>query len=91
MGLDLKEILKDGGFKSRKLWLVVYAIHALLAGWFATAHWKALAPEFSTFVGGVIALVGLYFGSNVTTKATLATRVTGSAAPSDSPAAAPPQ
>lgn len=90
MAFDLKDILKDGGYRSRKLWLIVYAIHALLAGWFATAHWKALQPEFATFTGGVITLVGLYFGANVTAKATMAKRLTAMAG-SDSPAAGQPQ
>jgi hypothetical protein len=70
--MTLLDHIKDGGFKSRKLWLTIFGVETLMVGWFAAGHWKTLAPSYPTFVGGVLGLIGLYFTGNVTTKATLA-------------------
>jgi hypothetical protein len=67
--------LKDGGYKSRKLWLAVFGIVVLGGGWAASGHWTTLQTGFGTFTTAVVSLVGLYFGVNVGTKATLASAV----------------
>lgn len=71
--------LKDGGFKSRKLLLCVFAVLVLAGGWVACGHWRELQPNYATFVGGVLGLVGLYFTGNVTTKATVISKLASAA------------
>lgn len=64
----VKQILIDGGFKSRKLLFSVFSTLILLAGWFVAGHWVSLQPMFSSFVGGVVGVAGLYLTGSVATK-----------------------
>ncbi|NDC25724.1 MAG: hypothetical protein EBZ49_16560 [Proteobacteria bacterium] len=60
--------LKDGGYKSRKLWLAFFAIGAVFAGALCSAKWQAFGAVYDTLVGGVVGIVAAYFTGNVANK-----------------------
>lgn len=64
----MNEIVRDGGNKSRKLWFSVFSIVTIALGGVAAAVWPAFLPVYETFVGGVVAISGLYLAGNVTQK-----------------------
>lgn len=68
---------KDGGFLSRKLILVFFALFLVFAGAVAAALWPLFAPNYETLVGGVIGLVAIYCGSNVGNKFVTKTAIKG--------------
>ncbi len=55
----------DGGWGSRKLWITVLALNLVVLLGVIAAHWAALGPYLTILVGGITALVGLYFGASV--------------------------
>lgn len=63
--------MRDGGYRSRKLWFTVFAMGLAFAGFCLTAGWPAFAPSYSTFVGAIVGLSTVYLTSNVATKAVL--------------------
>jgi hypothetical protein len=64
----VSEIIRDGGWKSRKLWFSVFAVLILLAGWVLAGHFHSLQALYDTFVGGVVGVSGLYLTGSVATK-----------------------
>lgn len=62
------EALKDGGWTSRKFWLVVWT-QFLIAGLAALAgKWAPLAPLYPTAMGGLIGAAALFITGNVAAK-----------------------
>lgn len=66
--------LKDGGYKSRKLWLAFFAIGAVFAGALCSARWQAFGAVYDTLVGGVVGIVAAYFTGNVANKFVVTSR-----------------
>lgn len=60
--------MHDGGFKSRKLWMAVFAIVMIATGYIAAGLWSALSVVYGEFVAGVLAGASIYSGSNVLAK-----------------------
>ncbi len=59
---------RDGGFASRKLWLVLFSM-ALLSGVALSAKFiPGIDAVFPTLCGSVTALAALYIGGNTATK-----------------------
>jgi hypothetical protein len=61
-------IENDGGFKSRKLWLVLFAMALNFGSFILLGKFPAIAAEYSTLVSSVVALVAVYTGGNAATK-----------------------
>lgn len=59
---------RDGGFASRKFWVVVGTATSIITCWLLTGFMKALVPTYDTVVGGLLAVAGLYLTGNVVTK-----------------------
>jgi hypothetical protein len=68
----IKEHLKDGGYKSRKFWLVVWT-QAQIVGVACLAAWKcpALVPMLPTIAGTLIGAAALFITGNVAAKQVL--------------------
>jgi hypothetical protein len=64
----MNEIIKDGGFKSRKLWFSVFAVVALFLGAGLAAWLPSVAPLYGELVGGIVAIAGLFLTGSVATK-----------------------
>jgi divalent metal cation (Fe/Co/Zn/Cd) transporter len=64
----MNEIIRDNGYKSRKLWFSAFAIVAIFGGWIGAGLMPSLVPMFATFVGGVLGVAGLFLTGNVATK-----------------------
>jgi hypothetical protein len=61
--MDTKELVKDGGYRSRKLWVTVFAmLVVLVAGYLSPA---ATLPE---VVAGIVSLCGIYVTGNTVGK-----------------------
>ncbi len=58
-------VIKDTGFKSRKLVVVILAHILVLLGGILSAKWPSFAPSYETFVGGTIAIASMYVVGNV--------------------------
>lgn len=63
-----EQLAKDGGYKSRKLWLAFFAIGVIFTGALCSAHWSAFGAVYDTLVGGVVGIAAAYFTGNVANK-----------------------
>lgn len=80
-----KEMMKDGGFKSRKMIMVYVTIVLITAGFLAIGRWNALNVSYSTFCSSLLAAAAVYTVGNG------AVKLIGSKAKADpSPPADPP-
>ncbi len=71
MGTELEphqELANDGGLASRKLWLTIGVIIAIIGVSILSAFMPVLIPELPTIVGGILGALGLYLGGNVAVK-----------------------
>jgi hypothetical protein len=66
--MDLKEKLKDGGYKSRKLWLVVWTQVLLVGAAGAACKCAAMVGLYPTLAGSLIAAAALFITGNVAAK-----------------------
>lgn len=64
----MNEIIRDGGIKSRKLWFSVFVVVTMFGGAAVCAKWPALVPLYDTFVGGIVAVTGLFLTGNIANK-----------------------
>lgn len=64
----MNEIIRDGGFRSRKLWYSVFATGMVVISGLGVLLWAGLAPLYDTMVGGIVAIAGLYLTGSVATK-----------------------
>ena len=64
----MNDIIRDNGYKSRKLWFSVSAMVILLVGWIATAAHPALVTTYGTFAGYIVAIVTVFLTGNVANK-----------------------
>ena len=55
----------DKGVRSRKFILTIISVAILIGMTILCGLVKALQPMFATFVGGLLGILGLYFGGNV--------------------------
>ena len=62
---------RDGGVKSRKMWMSVGAAGMILIGAIIAALSPAFAVNYEVFVGGQIAALLAYCGTNVGAKAVM--------------------
>jgi hypothetical protein len=58
--------MKDGGWSSRKFFIVILAMALISSGAVLAIYSPIFANLYSTFIGGILAAGGLYYGSNVT-------------------------
>lgn len=65
-------MITSDGFKSRKLWLIVFSEILVTTGTLCCAKIPTLAPILATFCGTITALCGLYAASNIGEKHVLA-------------------
>lgn len=63
--------LKDGGARSRKLWLAAGTSLGIVGVALLAARIPALVPLFDTLVGGLLGVLALYLGGNVAAKQVL--------------------
>jgi hypothetical protein len=75
----MNDIVRDGGYKSRKLAFSFFAVITIFAGWIIAGKYPAMAALYDTFVGGVVAIAGLFLTGSV------ATKWVGTKAPADPP------
>ena len=59
---------KNSMFKSRKIKVVLIAMGLTTIGYLSIGLSSILAPAFTAYVGGLVALVTVYVGGNVTQK-----------------------
>lgn len=59
-----QDVLDDGGWASRKLWLAFFAIVTLGVTYWFSRDFAVLQGLYPTFGGFVIGLVTLYYGAN---------------------------
>lgn len=52
------------GFTEEKLLATGFGILVLTSVAFASAHWTGIQTVFSSFVGGLVSLVGIFCGTN---------------------------
>jgi hypothetical protein len=64
----MNPIVRDNGYRSRKLWFAVAAVAVLFIAWMQTATHPTLIPTFDTFVGGLVAIVVALLTGSVATK-----------------------
>lgn len=60
----IEKLLSDGGTKSRKFLLAIFAMLLVSLMLLLSAQWKALDSLYSTFVGGIIGIYAIYAGAN---------------------------
>ena len=56
------------GISSKKLWFSVGSVATLFAFPIIASHIPTMAPMYDAYVGGVIALAGLYLTGNIANK-----------------------
>ena len=61
-------VANTGGWKSRKLWFSVFAIGMIYAGAKTAIESKAFESVYSTMVGGIVGIAGMFLVGNVSTK-----------------------
>lgn len=61
-------VSKDGGYKSRKLWLSVFAMCLIFAAACLASKSPAFQADFATLVGGIVGALGIYAGANTAVK-----------------------
>ena len=59
---------KDGGYKSRKLSMAVLCLLLIVGVAILHAEYPFLESIYATCVGGILAVLGIYSGSNVSVK-----------------------
>jgi F0F1-type ATP synthase assembly protein I len=64
----VKEHIKDGGWKSRKLLLVAYTQLLIVSAAALTKWIPSISGVYSAMIGGLIGALTLYVGGNVTAK-----------------------
>lgn len=64
----MNEIIRDGGYKSRKLAFCFFAVVVMFIGACVACKCAGFASIYSTFVGGVMGVVALLLTGNVATK-----------------------
>jgi len=57
--------VKDGGYKSRKLWITVFTMALISGVSILTAKYPAIVAVHSTLVGGLISCLALFLTGNV--------------------------
>jgi hypothetical protein len=60
--------LKDGEFLSRKFILAILSVSLLTLVTCGAVIYPAVAGVLPTFIGGLLGIVSLYFGGNITNK-----------------------
>lgn len=68
MGKEDEVVNTDQSFASRKFIMVIIGLATVFAGGILAAKMAGFAPSYEVYVGGVIALVALYVGGNVSEK-----------------------
>lgn len=63
----MNEIVRDNGWKSKKLWFSVGCITAMFGGAILTGLWAPFGPAYSTLVGGIEVIAGLFLTGHVAT------------------------
>lgn len=63
-----EQLVKDGGYKSRKLWLAFFSIAIIFAGGVCASFWPGFSAIYTTFVNGVEVIAAAYFTGNVANK-----------------------
>lgn len=74
MGL-LSNFIADGGFKSRKLLFGIGCVVVLSVMILAAVHYSTIVGLYSTFVGGVVSIYGIYAGVNVASRHSTASKL----------------
>jgi putative Mn2+ efflux pump MntP len=64
----MNEIIRDNGWKSRKLAFSLFSVLTIFCGALIGARWQSFQPMYETLVGGVVAVAGLYLGGTIATK-----------------------
>lgn len=59
---------KDGGYASRKLWYSVGTSIAIVVVGTFSGFWPPFRPGLETVVGGLLGVLALYLGGNVSNK-----------------------
>lgn len=59
---------KDGGIKSRKMWMAAVTSLLIFIGAGLSARYPAFSPSYETYVGGMVATYLAYCGGNVGAK-----------------------
>src|SRR4051812_33853027 len=59
---------KDGGYKSRKMWMAYAVMGLVTVGFFATGKWPALGVTFAEYCMAVLGATTIYVGGNSMTK-----------------------
>lgn len=55
----------DGGFKSRKVVFAFVSLALIFGGWILTAPLPALAASYTTLVGAIMGVLGLFIGGQL--------------------------
>ncbi len=63
--------MRDGGYKSRKMWIGTLTAVGIMAGGALAAWIPAFLPAYDTFVGGLLGAYAIYCGGNVGAKVAL--------------------
>jgi hypothetical protein len=64
----MNEIIRDNGWKSKKLWFAAGAIASIFVGAVLAAFLAPIAPLYGDMVGGIVAVTGLFLTGNVANK-----------------------
>ena len=58
----------DGGYASRKLWYAMGTSFLIFVGAILSGVWKLFGPHYETMISGLIGVLAVYMGGNVTGK-----------------------
>lgn len=61
-------LMRDGGIKSRKMWMAVATAVLIFFGALMASRYPAFAVSYETYVGGMVATYLAYCGGNVGAK-----------------------
>ena len=61
-------MIKDNGWKSRKLAVSCAAMLFIALGWILTAKWGSLSITYPEFIAGILGAASIFAGSNVMAK-----------------------
>lgn len=62
---QIKEIIKDGGFKSRKLLMTIFTMVLVLVGWILSAIYVSLTAQYPTYCTTLVSLLLIFVGGSV--------------------------
>jgi hypothetical protein len=65
-------ILSDGGFSSRKMWMAYVGMLFIAVGGVLAAYKPVFGPLYDTYVGGILGALGLFMTGNIAGKYVLA-------------------